>query len=60
MFAATFWLKIMCFIFMYTVALFQVWYAAGNQIFYSLGTGSGTLATMASYNRFKNNVYRFL
>ena len=40
------------------VALTQVWHAAGAQIFFSLGTGFGTLETMASYNRFKNNVYR--
>lgn len=37
---------------------YKVWYQAAVQIFYSLGVAFGSLGTMASYNRFNNNVYR--
>ncbi|NXN76689.1 SC6A7 protein, partial [Himantopus himantopus] len=36
----------------------QVWSDAASQIFYSLGIGFGGLLSMASYNKFNNNVIR--
>ena len=36
----------------------QVWADAAVQIFYSLGPGWGGLITMASYNKFSNNIQR--
>ncbi|GFR33859.1 sodium- and chloride-dependent glycine transporter 2 [Trichonephila clavata] len=37
---------------------FKVWGYAAAQIFYSVGASWGAVLTMASYNRFYNNVYR--
>ena len=34
-------------------------YAAGEQVFFSLGLASGQLMMYASYNKFSNNVVRF-
>lgn len=36
----------------------KVWGEAAMQIFYSVGASWGALVTMASYNRFDNNMYR--
>ncbi|XP_077596716.1 sodium-dependent proline transporter [Stigmatopora nigra] len=36
----------------------QVWNDAASQIFYSLGIGVGGVLSMASYNKFDNNVIR--
>ncbi|KAF8790807.1 sodium- and chloride-dependent glycine transporter 1-like [Argiope bruennichi] len=37
---------------------FKVWGDAATQIFYSVGAAWGAVLTMASYNKFSNNVYR--
>nr|XP_061801701.1 sodium-dependent proline transporter [Nerophis lumbriciformis] len=40
------------------IANAQVWNDAASQIFYSLGIGVGGVLSMASYNKFDNNVIR--
>nr|XP_022327327.1 sodium- and chloride-dependent GABA transporter 1-like [Crassostrea virginica] len=40
------------------LADYQVWGDAALQIFYSVGMAWGGIITMASYNKFSNNVYR--
>ena len=42
----------------FTYFLFQVWYAAVTQSFFSLSVGFGALFTYSSYNGFRHNVYR--
>jgi len=37
----------------------QVWGDAAVQVFYSAGLGWGGMATLASYNHFNNNCYRY-
>ncbi|XP_076015536.1 sodium- and chloride-dependent GABA transporter 2-like [Genypterus blacodes] len=36
----------------------QVWMEAGSQVFFSYGLASGTLITLGSYNKVKNNCYK--
>ena len=38
--------------------LFQTWYAAVVQCFFSLAVGSGPIIMFSSYNPFKHNIYR--
>ena len=42
------------------LADYQVWGDAALQIFYSVGPAWGGIITMASYNKFNNNIYRLV
>ncbi|CAG0895524.1 unnamed protein product [Darwinula stevensoni] len=52
------WEKLLDFSFPPSLVHIQVWSDAAVQIFYSLGPGWGGLITMASYNKFNNNIQR--
>lgn len=41
-----------------TSAVLQVWVNAAAQVFNSIGIGFGTMISMASYNKFNNNILR--
>lgn len=41
-----------------TSAVLQVWVNAAAQVFNSIGIGFGSMISMASYNKFNNNILR--
>lgn len=38
----------------------KLWYAAVTQVFYALGVCFGSIIMYSSYNRFNQNIYRYL
>uniref|UniRef100_A0A183BYU8 ABC transmembrane type-1 domain-containing protein n=1 Tax=Globodera pallida TaxID=36090 RepID=A0A183BYU8_GLOPA len=41
-----------------TLPYFLLWRKAAEQVFYSLGIDAGPLISMASFSRYRNNIYR--
>ncbi len=39
-------------------ALIEIWKAAAEQVFYSLGIDAGPIISMAAFSRYRNNIYR--
>lgn len=40
------------------IRTFKVWGEASVQVFYSLSVCTGGIVTLASYNRFHNNIFK--